>query len=116
MYAQTFIESTVDQRVYLNLGASYSVKLFLNDVEVYRNNQISFSDLNAYRITLNLKKGTNRLLIKASTGKNNDYFFMSVTDENYHGIDGLTFHNQFNCFHILNIYCFFCSFDNKHLQ
>lgn len=98
MYAQTFIESTVDQRVYLNLGASYSVKLFLNDVEVYRNNQISFSDLNAYRIALNLKKGTNRLLIKASTGKNNDYFFMSVTDENYHGIDGLTFHNQFKSY------------------
>src|SRR5690554_2778978 len=95
IYAQTFIESPENQRVYLNLGASSSTKIFLNDVEVFRDNQISFSDLNAYRIALNLPKGMNRLLVKSSTGKNNDYFFVSLTDENYQAINGLKFYDQY---------------------
>lgn len=95
MYAQTFIESDENQRVYLNLGASSSVKIFLNDIEIYQNNQILFSDLNAYRIALNLPKGMNRLLVKSSTGKNNDYFFVSLTDENYQAINGLKFYDQY---------------------
>src|SRR5690606_9709127 len=94
MYVQTFIESTVDQRVYLNLGASYSVKLFLNDAELYRNNLMSFSESNAYRRALNIKRGTNLLLLKAFTVKHNDYFLMAGTDEIYHRIDGLAFHHQ----------------------
>lgn len=98
IYAQTFIESPENQRVYLNLGASSSVKLFLNDVEIYRDNQISFSDLNAYRVALNLKKGTNRLLVKSSTGRNNDYFFVSITDQDYHAINNLTYHDQFQAY------------------
>lgn len=98
IYAQTFIESPENQRVYLNLGASSSTKIFLNDVEVFRDNQISFSDLNAYRISLNLKKGTNRLLVKSSTGYNNDYFFTSITDENYNKINGLIYHDQFKAY------------------
>ena len=98
MYAQTFIESVDNQRVFLNLGASSSIKIFLNDVEIYRNNQISFSDLNGYRIALNLQKGMNRLLVKSSTGHNNDYFFVSLTDENYQAIKGLNFYDQYKTY------------------
>src|SRR5690606_20072306 len=77
------------------LGASSSVKIFLNDVEVYKNNQIFHSDLNAYRIILNLQKGMNRLLIKSSTGTGSDYFFISLTDENYQSVAGLNYYETY---------------------
>lgn len=98
MYAQTFIETDENKRVYLNLGASSSVKIFLNDVEVYRNNRISLSDLNAYRIVLNLQEGMNRLLIKSSTGMSNDYFFVSLTDEAYQPVSGLNYYDEYKSY------------------
>jgi hypothetical protein len=80
IYAQTFIESDADREVLLNFGASGPLKIFVNDVEAYSNDLIKRTDLNAYLIKFNLKKGINRLLLKSSTTGNHDYFFASVKD------------------------------------
>lgn len=80
MYSQTFIDNTVDRDVFLNFGASSSVKIFLNDVEIYVNNQIFQSDQEAFKLKVNLPKGTNRLLVKSALTNSSDYIIFSITD------------------------------------
>lgn len=95
IYSQVFIESDADRTVQLNFGTSSSIKIFVNDVEIYVNNTAENSDLNAYKLKFNLLKGVNRLLVKFSTKSSNDNFFMSLTDENLAKIKELSFYNTY---------------------
>src|SRR5690606_36300823 len=81
MYAQTFIESEPEQEVMLSFGSSSSIKIFLNDVEIYSNNLIQNANINAYQIKFTLSEGMNRLLFKSST-IGTSYFFTSMTNVN----------------------------------
>ncbi|MEC4003777.1 transglutaminase domain-containing protein [Flavobacterium sp. SUN052] len=82
IYSQVFVDAPSEKDAYLNFGTSSSIKIFVNDVEIYANNMAEHTDLNAFRVKFKLPKGTNRLLVKFSTGANNDNFFLSLTDEN----------------------------------
>ena len=95
VYSQVFIESATNQSVIINFGTSSSIKLFVNDVEIYANNRAKKTDLNAYRVKVNLQKGINRLLVKFSTKGNNDNFFVSLTDENNKKSNDLVFYNTY---------------------
>lgn len=95
IYAQTFVESPADMQAVLNLGASGPLKVFLNDVEIYVNDKIKSTDLNAYLVKFNLKKGMNRLVVKSSTIGSSDYFFASITDESQKTIPGLVFYDSY---------------------
>lgn len=90
LYAQTFIDNPIERPVYLNFGAGSSVKIFLNDVEIYVNNQMYQSDQEAYKLKVLLPKGTNRLLVKAAITTSTDYIVFSITDMTDHQIDDLT--------------------------
>ncbi len=98
IYSQVFIESLVDKTVQLNFGTSSSIKIFVNDVEIYVNNTAENTDLNAFKLKFNLSKGTNRLLVKFSTNSSNDNFFMSLTDENSVKINDLKYYNTFKTY------------------
>ena len=80
MYSQTFIDNPVEREIFLNFGAGSSVKIFLNDVEIYVNNQIYQSDQEAFKLKLLLPKGINRLLVKAALTNGTDYIIFSITD------------------------------------
>jgi predicted Zn-dependent protease len=98
IYSQVFIDSPSDKEVFLNFGTSSSIKIFVNDAEIYVNNMAKNTDLNAFRLKFNLLKGTNRLLVKFSTNSANDNFFLSITDENLNKISDLTISNKYKTY------------------
>ncbi len=63
-YLQTFIESPVEQEVYLGLGPSGAIKVWLNDQLVLTEEEEYAMDLDAMVIKVKLHKGGNRLLIQ----------------------------------------------------
>lgn len=95
IYNQVFIESAQNQEAYINFGASKSIKIFLNDVEIYANNMVKSSDMNAYRVKVTLPKGMNRLLVKLSVDGSNDNFFVSLLDANGGNLPGVTITNTY---------------------
>jgi hypothetical protein len=95
MYAQTFIDNPEEREVYFSFGSGSSIKLFLNDAELYSNNEINQSDQDAFKLKVLLPKGTNRLLVKFSITSSTDYFIVSITDLNGKKIDNLTYQPTF---------------------
>lgn len=95
LYAQTFINNPIERPVYLDFGAGSSVKIFLNDVEIYVNNQIYQSDQEAYKLKVLLPKGMNRLLVKAAVTSATDYIVFSLTDMMNQKIEDLTYQATF---------------------
>lgn len=80
-YAQTFIKSDKDRRVQLRLGNSSAFKVWLNDVLIYENTKDIGTDIDAYKVTINLSKGNNRLLIKNAESNGTPYFIARISDE-----------------------------------
>ena len=98
MYSQVFITSPTDQEVQLNFGTSSSLKIFVNDVEVYLNNTIEHTDLNSFKLQFKLPKGINRLLIKSAIKSGTNDFFMSITDKNMQSISNLAYSNTYQAY------------------
>jgi predicted Zn-dependent protease len=95
MYSQVFAENPVERDVVFNFGMSASMKIFVNDVEVYANTLNKLSDLNAYKLKLRLPKGMNRILIKSSISNSNNYFFFTVTDTQNNKVEDIVYHNTY---------------------
>jgi transglutaminase-like putative cysteine protease len=93
-YAQTFITSSIDQRVTLRLGSGSAFKIFLNDIEIFKNDKDVNTDLNGYELKVNLPKGTNRLLIKSAESTSTSYFMLSILDENKAPLDNFIVSSQ----------------------
>lgn len=74
IYAQTFIDAPEKKSYLLNFGAGQGLKIFLNDKEIYYNQDIKRTNLDAYSIKIDLEKGTNRLLFKLAVSGGSDYF------------------------------------------
>ena len=94
-YAQTFVESPIDQRVTLRLGNSGKFKLWLNDVEIYAHNTDVTTDMDAYAIEINLPKGHNRLLIKNAESNSESYFILRITDPQGKTIQNLKYSSDY---------------------
>lgn len=95
IYSQVFIDAPSERDVFLNFGTSSSIKIFVNDNEIYVNNTSQFTDLNAFRVKFKLPKGMNRLLVKFSSQSSSDNFFMSLTDEMNNAFPDLKFFNTY---------------------
>jgi len=93
-YAQTFINSTIDQRIFVRIGSGSAFKVFINDVEVYKNDKDIITDLNAYGFLVNLPKGNNRLLVKIAESNSNAYFLLSLFDENKKPLNTISVSNE----------------------
>lgn len=89
-FAQTFITTPIDQRVILRVGSGSAFKLFLNDVEIFKNDKDVNTDLNGYEVKVNLPKGTNRFLIKSAESSSTSYFMLSILDEDKKPVTNLT--------------------------
>lgn len=100
IYAQTFVDSPEKKSFLLSFGASQGLKIFLNDKEIYFNQDIKRTNLDAYTIKIDLEKGINRLLFKLSTSGGNDYFSTQVKNSNGTIADELKFDETFQSYDV----------------
>jgi hypothetical protein len=95
IYAQTFIDSPEKKIFLLNFGAGQGLKIFLNDKEIYYNQDVKKTNLDAYTIKVELEKGINRLLFKLATTGGNDYFSAQVKNIDFSVANELKFSKTF---------------------
>lgn len=90
-YAQNFVQSDKDQSVFLNVGFSGSIKVWLNDQLLIAEHNERTTEMDSYSVKCNLKKGTNRLLVQLGfTNSSYPNFTIRFTDENYKVVPGIT--------------------------
>lgn len=94
-YSQTFMDNPQQREVLFNFGTSSSIKIFLNDIEIYANNQVSNTDMEAFSLKVNLPQGMNRLLVKSALGDGSDYFILTVKDLDGHPLTDITYSDSF---------------------
>lgn len=87
-YAQTFVYSEEEKEVVLGIGFSGMIKVYLNDKEVFNDNEFKKCDYDTYYIKVKLNKGNNRILVKLG---NVEYeypnFALKILDTNLNDID-----------------------------
>ncbi|WP_149273518.1 transglutaminase domain-containing protein [Pareuzebyella sediminis] len=79
-YAQTFVHNKVKRKAVLRLGSSSLLKVWVNDILVFENNNDGITDLDAYSVEINLPQGNNRLLVKSADKTGLAYFIVRLTD------------------------------------
>lgn len=89
-YAQTFIESPVEQRVTIRIGASAAFKAWLNDVEIIEKEDNYTNDIDAHVVAVTIPQGSSRFLLKLSDVASTPYFIVRVTDENGKAVTNIT--------------------------
>jgi predicted Zn-dependent protease len=95
-YAQTFVQSPENKEVYMRVGTSGSLKVWVNDalVSVVEEERNCDLDIYSYKITLN--KGNNRILVQIGQSETSSANFMlRLTDENGNPVDGLTHTSEY---------------------
>jgi len=91
VYAQTFVNSPVDQDVYLRAGTSGSLKIWVNDNLTSSIVEERNCDLDIYAYKVPLQKGTNRILVEIGQSEiSAANFLVRLTDENANPVPGLT--------------------------
>ncbi|HEX9653208.1 MAG TPA: beta-N-acetylhexosaminidase [bacterium] len=68
-YAFASIESQKEQTVTAGFGSNDGIKIFLNGDQVFETHSLRFVQVDGDTVRLNLKKGTNRLLLKIDQGR-----------------------------------------------
>lgn len=93
VFAQTYCTSPVDQDVYIRIGISGSLKVFVNDAVVLRENQEINNGIDAMSAKIHLNKGTNRIVIQLGNSDANGRvnFNMRITDEKVQLVPNLTY-------------------------
>lgn len=92
MYAQTFLNSPIDQEVFFRSGNSGSLKIWVNDKLVTNVSEERNCDLDIYVNNVKLKKGFNRVLVQIGESEtNNANFMIRVTDKDGKNISGLNY-------------------------
>ena len=91
-YGNSFIFSPIKQSVQIRTGTSGSLKIFLNDENIFEINDENNNLEDSYIVETELQKGWNRLLIKTGFSEiSNCNFYARITDANGKQIDGLEY-------------------------
>jgi tetratricopeptide (TPR) repeat protein len=91
VFAQTFVNSPVDQDLILRAGVSGSMKVWINDKLLITVAEERNTDLDAYSCTAKLNKGYNRILVQLGASEMDMANFMiRLTDANANPIPNLT--------------------------
>ncbi|MDR2853709.1 MAG: DUF3857 domain-containing protein [Prevotellaceae bacterium] len=99
-YAQTFVHSPETQTVYLRVGTSGSLKVWLNDALVASVIEERNCDLDLYGYKVQLNKGNNRVLVQIGQSEiDRANFLLRFTDENASPIAGLTASTEYANYH-----------------
>ncbi len=90
MYAQSFLESPINQDVIIRSGCSGSMKIWVNDKLITNEIVERNCDLDLFNQTIKLQKGINRILVQigeSEAGRAN--FLIRITDKEGNNISGL---------------------------
>jgi len=90
-YGLIYIDSPVEQEVQFRFGTDEGSKVWLNDQEIWKLNRASDAIFDAYKRTVKLKKGLNKVLIKVCNTYGNWGFFFRVTDGKGIGVEDIRF-------------------------
>ncbi|MEM7659154.1 MAG: hypothetical protein AAF399_23745, partial [Bacteroidota bacterium] len=87
-YAQTFVQSPQAQQVIVKFSYSGSLKLWINDVEVYANLDHLSAEMDYLQYEVNLNQGYNRILIQLGDYQENyANFTLRLTDLQHQDLD-----------------------------
>lgn len=81
-YAVTYVYSPKDQTVPFLIGSDDGAKVFLNDQELYRFLEVRIAAPDQDRMELPLKKGWNKLMVKAENNFGGFGFYARIIDVN----------------------------------
>ena len=98
-YAQTFVDSPVEQEVYLRTGTSGSLKIWVNDAQIATIPEERNCDLDIYVYKTKLNKGANRILIQIGQSEiSAANFLLRLTDANGNPVSGLSHSDVFSAY------------------
>ncbi len=81
IYAQSFVESSIEQDVLLKIGYSGSLKVWLNDSLAYTEQERRRTEIDYFQIKCHLNKGYNRVLVQLGDYEEDfPSFFLRFTD------------------------------------
>jgi hypothetical protein len=81
VYAVTFIKSTREQEIHLDVNSDDGVEVFLNNKKIHSNNVFRSIIHDPDKVKTKLKKGENQLLLKISQGEGGMGFKVRVQSE-----------------------------------
>lgn len=90
-YGLIYIDSPIEQEVQFRFGTDEGSKVWLNDREIWKLNRSSDAIFDAYKRTVKLNKGMNKVLIKVCNTYGNWGFFFRVTDDKGTGLEDIRF-------------------------
>ena len=90
-YGLIYIDSPVKKDVQFRFGSDDGSKVWLNDTEIWRLNKGGPAVFDDFKISVTLKKGINKVLIKVCNGPSDWGFFFRVTDEEGNGVPDINF-------------------------
>lgn len=104
-YAQTFVNSPIEQDVLLCTGVSGSVKIWLNDALLGGVSEERNTDFDVYNFPIHLNKGYNRILTQVGGSELNSLnILVRITDYNYNIINDLTASDTYQSYTKAGVY------------
>ncbi len=99
VFAQTFCNTIVDQDVFLRIGTSGSLKLWVNDQLLFQEQEERNNGIDTYTIPVHLFRGNNRILLQIGSSKIEQCNFMvRATDIAGNPMQGLTFSDIYKAY------------------
>jgi predicted Zn-dependent protease len=89
-FAQTFVNSPIDQEVNLCTGFSGNIKVWVNDQLLISVSEERVTEIDAYNTKCRLKAGYNRVLVQVGSDYLNTNFIIRLTDSNFAPLTTLT--------------------------
>ncbi|SFW80898.1 DUF3857 domain-containing protein [Chitinophaga sancti] len=91
-YAQTFVNSPVDQDAILCLGGKGSLKAWMNDKLLIAEEEELATELDKFNVRVHLKKGYNRVLVQVgfTSESSSPNFIVRLTDDKYEPLKGIS--------------------------
>jgi tetratricopeptide (TPR) repeat protein len=99
VFAQTFCKSPDERVVYLRIGTSGSLKLWINDQLLFAEDQERNNGMDTYIVPVKLYKGNNRILFQVGCSKITQCNFMlRPTDGNGNILSNLVFSTKYQTY------------------
>ena len=90
-YALTYVHSPDDRKTQFRFGSEDGIKMWLNDKEIFSYDISRSAEVDDDLVTVDLKKGWNKILVKVSDTWGSWGFYFRVTDLNRKPVDDLVF-------------------------
>jgi len=92
-YGLIYVYSPDQRKVQIRLGSDETIKVWLNDKQVWQHFLAKTANLDRDLVTVLLNPGYNKLLVKVTNSINDWCYFLRITDENGNGFSDITFHS-----------------------